>query len=682
MSKLKSSYSSFWLDKSLFLDEDSHTVISDVERKSTDLMKLVAYKRAVSNFVNIVTGMPIKVTFDERGSDSYTNGKEVVISAKMDDTDFDSTVGLALHEGSHIKLTDFDTLQKMTRDDFLPSTIDVEYLKNKFGVVTTYGVSSNIYGALKDLLNVVEDRRIDNYIFRTAPGYRGYYEAMYDKYFNAKIIDKGLQSSEYRTEDWDSYMFRIVNITNPNRDLDALKGLREIWNVLDLRNISRLKTSWDALEVAGQIFMIVQKHIDATKEESGESNQPNMEEMNGEGTAEMSGDMDSESPNNGMSSNMSLDGEPTESANESENTPEQLTSAQIEQLKRAIEKQKKFQEGDVTKKKIGKSEKRKVDALDRADIDIEVTGKDVTTRWNSSKTDGTQTYVIRNFTKELAETGQVPILISSSYRSERYISNTQKGIQLGILLGKKLKTRSEERSLTTPRMKSGKLSGRMIHEIGFGNFDIFERTMVNKSKPAVIHLTIDASGSMGGDKWNNTQIAVVAIAKAASMTQNIDVVISYRSTMGYGNDYVPFIMIAYDSRKDKFSKIQNLFHHITPSGTTPEGLCFEAVMKDIIGYAKGNDAYFINFSDGCPTFSNNSVCYEGEEAYKHTANQVKKIRQAGINVLSYFINDGYIGYDAHNFKTMYGADSHFIDVTEVTPLAKTLNSKFEANLTI
>ena len=681
MAKLKSSYSSFWLDKSLFLDEDSH-VVSDVERKSTDLMKLVAYKRAVSNFVNIVTGMPIKVTFDERGSDSYTNGKEVVISAKMDDTDFDSTVGLALHEGSHIKLTDFDTLQKMTRDDFLPSTIDIEYLKSKFDVATTYGVSSNIYSELKDLLNVVEDRRIDNYIFRTAPGYRGYYEAMYDKYFNAKIIDKGLQSSEYRTEDWDSYMFRIVNITNPNRDLDALKGLREIWNVLDLRNISRLKTSWDALEVAGQIFMIVQKNIDAAKEESGQSNQPNIEEMNGEGTAEMSGDMDTESPNNGMSSNMSLDGEPTESADESENTPEQLTSAQIEQLKRAIEKQKKFQEGEVTKKKIGKSEKRKVDALDRADIDIEVTGKDVTTRWNSSKTDGTQTYVIRNFTKELAETGQVPILISSSYRSERYISNTQKGIQLGILLGKKLKTRNEERSLTTPRMKSGKLSGRMIHEIGFGNFDIFERTMVNKSKPAVIHLTIDASGSMGGDKWNNTQIAVVAIAKAASMTQNIDVVISYRSTMGYGNDYVPFIMIAYDSRKDKFSKIQNLFHHIQPSGTTPEGLCFEAVMKDIIGYAKGNDAYFINFSDGCPTFSNNSVCYEGEEAYKHTANQVKKIRQAGINVLSYFINDGYIGYDAHNFKTMYGADSHFIDVTEVTPLAKTLNSKFEANLTI
>ena len=44
---------------------------------------------------------------------------------------------------------------------------------------------------------------------------------MYDKYFNSKIVDKGLQSSEYRDNDWDSYMFRIINITNKNRDLDV-----------------------------------------------------------------------------------------------------------------------------------------------------------------------------------------------------------------------------------------------------------------------------------------------------------------------------------------------------------------------------------------------------------------------------------------------------------------------------
>ena len=130
---------------------------------------------------------------------------------------------------------------------------------------------------------------------------------MYDKYFNAKIIDKGLQSSEYRDENWDSYIFRIVNITNVNRDLDALKGLREIWNILDLKNIGSLKTTWDALEVAGAVFMVYFKNYIENKQKSqGGDNQtePKEHEMNGQ--VNMSGDMDDQSPEGGMSSNMEV----------------------------------------------------------------------------------------------------------------------------------------------------------------------------------------------------------------------------------------------------------------------------------------------------------------------------------------------------------------------------------------
>jgi len=674
MSKSKYSYSSFWLDKSLFLNEGT-THVTDIERKSSDLIKLISYKRAISNFVTIVTGMPIKVTFDEVGSDSYTDGNEVVISSKMDDNEFDSTVGLALHEGSHIKLTDFEILRKMTRDNFLPSTIDVDYLCEKMNIKSDE-LSSVIYDELKDLLNIVEDRRIDNFVFNTAPGYRGYYESMYDKYFNAKIIDKGLKSSNYREETWDSYMFRIVNITNPNRDLNALKGLREIWNILDLKNINRLKTTLDAYEVAGAIYMVYAKNkIEVNDDESNSNKQGD------NGSSEMSGDTQNESSEGGMSSDMNIDGEPTDGDNS--DGLEKLNNSQLEQLRRAIEKQKKFQDGEVSKKKLNKTEKRKVDTLDKANIDIEIVGKDMTTpTWSNQKSGGTQVYIVRNFTKELVDTNEFSILTNSEHRISRNIDNIERGIQLGILLGKKLKTRNEERTLITPRMKSGKLSSNMIHEIGFGNFNIFERVLVNKTTPSVIHITIDASGSMSGLKWNNTQVAVVAIAKAASMTQNIDVVISYRSTTSRSDNYLPFILIAYDSRKDKFNKIQNTFKYIDTGGTTPEGLCFEAILKDVIGYSKGSDSYFINFSDGAPTFSNKTVSYEGHGAHEHTAVQVNKIRQAGINVLSYFITESHYGGDADAFRKMYGSDAKFINVTELGPLAKTLNSKFETNLTI
>ena len=48
------------------------------------------------------------------------------------------------------------------------------------------------------MLNYVEDRRIDYYVFSSSPGYKGYYQALYDKYFNSKIIDKGLKSDMLR----------------------------------------------------------------------------------------------------------------------------------------------------------------------------------------------------------------------------------------------------------------------------------------------------------------------------------------------------------------------------------------------------------------------------------------------------------------------------------------------------
>jgi hypothetical protein len=705
-----SSYSSFWMDKSLFEDGfDGVDSVSAIERKSSDIMKLVSYKRSIANFVSIVTGQSIPVRFEEKG-DSYTDGKSVVISAKMDGSDFDSTVGLALHEGSHIKLTDFSTLHRLIRDNYLPSSVDVQYLKQKYGVTEDYQLAGYILDNLKSLLNYVEDRRIDNFVFTTAPGYRGYYQSMYEKYFNAPIIDKGLESSEYRSEDWDSYLFRIINLTNPKRDLTALNGLQEIWNIIDLRNISRLKTSWEALEVAGQILMVIEKNTPAPQPGQSQSSADgdSDESMDGEnGQAEMSGNMDetATSPSQGMKGSGA--GEAMKSDNDSDGDADGesdskesgvptggsnphgaggnldgLSEKQRQQLRKAIEKQKEFQDGDVKKTKLNKSDAKKVESLDAADIQTEVTGKGMNQGWyGQMKSAGTETYVINNMTKGLIESGLVGMLSNSTWLINRQEETIKKGIALGTLLGKKLKTRNEERSLVTPRMKSGRLSGRMIHEIGFGNFDIFERTMVNQVNPALIHITIDASSSMSGSKWDNTQVAAVAIAKAASMTQNMDVVISYRAIYNNRNGkYQPLVLIAYDSRKDKFSKIQQLFKHITYDGTTPEGLCFEAIMKELVRVKKGTDTYFVNFSDGYPGFDNHDINYCGDTAVNHTAEQVKKIRSYGVNVLSYFISDGYSGSGNDQFRKMYGKDAEFINVTQVSELAKTLNSKFQVNI--
>ena len=209
-------YSSFWLDNDW---DTSFDDTEDDKPKGPDLIQLASYRRAISNFVNIVTSEDIPVTFNSHG-DSYTDGKKVVISAKLDDKEFDSAVGLALHEGSHIKLSDFDWLKD------LENNIPTEYFHR--GEKKGYS-KTDIKVHIKNLLNYVEDRRIDYHIFSNSPGYKGYYHSMYDKYFYSKVVDKALGTDEYTDENLDSYMFRVINLTNKNTDLNALPGLKEIY---------------------------------------------------------------------------------------------------------------------------------------------------------------------------------------------------------------------------------------------------------------------------------------------------------------------------------------------------------------------------------------------------------------------------------------------------------------------
>ena len=712
-----SKYSSFWLKDDLF--DDDVDGLNVVESKHSNLMALASYKKSIGNFVNIVTNDNIPVTFDVRGSDSYTDGKSVVISSKMDDKDFDSTVGLALHEGSHIKLTDFTSLDLI--NNHIQSVVGSHFVTKVMEKhsMDEWEAKNYIKGIVKNLLNIIEDRRIDYYVYSTSPGYKGYYHAMYEKYFHSKVVDKGLQSSEYRDLDWESYMFRIINITNSNRDLDALPKLREVWNLMNLKNIQRLKSTDDSMKLASEIFKLIENSLPAEQkpiespnpqEGNGGDGESDDEQSEGSGTG---GGGDS-SNTNGTDNTEGSGGEPKDGSDGKDDTKGdaeggdiksgapsynpngaggdgsnnqiaqnetpttkgngEMSDRQKKQLDNAIEKQKQFQNGEITKKKVSKGESKKLDTLVKSGIEEKLAGKDYqSTYWR--KTKQTPVMIVRNFSKQLVDADMISMLSSYSWSSERNEECIKKGIVLGTVLGKKLKLRNEERSLITPRMKNGKISGRLLHELGMGNTNVFDQIRIDKHNPALVHISIDASSSMGGSKWESTQTSAVAIAKAASMTSNLDVVISYRSIQHDSNQCQPLMLIAYDSRKDKFSKVQQLFKYLNPCGTTPEGLCFETVLDDIIKTNKGVDSYFINFSDGWPGFSNRDIDYGGSEAVIHTANQVKKIQQAGVKVLSYFVYSGYEG-GIDSFKAMYGKSATSVDCTNLMALTKTLNKLF------
>jgi len=648
-------YSSFWLDDGW----DNTGSIFDEELDSkpkVDLVALAGYRRAVSNFVSIVTGdSSIKVNFTSK-DDSFTDGKEVTIGAKLDDKLFDSSVGLALHEGSHIKLSDFDFLKQL----------DVNIPKEYYNRAEEKGFSKNeILAHVKNLLNYVEDKRIDHFIFTTSPGYKGYYHSMYDKYFNAKVVDKALKTDEYTSEDWDSYIFRIINLTNKNTNLNAIEGLREIYNLVFKENggVNNLKSTSDAFDVALKVYNVILNNIpDGIEKVDPETGEVTYEKAEGD----------------------------SENSDSSENVPGgssvELTDNQKKQLEKVINKQKDFVNGNV--KKVGKLTKKnatELKTIEASGMTYEEVGKEA--GWNKK---GTKCLVVKKLTQDLIDSNTLRILSTyrysrwNNYNNEPTDGFVEEGIRLGTILGRKLQVRGESRETKWTRLDSGKIDKRLIAELGFGNERVFNTSFIESYSDAFLHISVDASGSMSGEKWDKTMTSVVAICKATSMIQNVDVVVSIRSTFS-GDSYrrrlstdKPLILIAYDSRVDKFTKVKNLFAHIRVAGTTPEGLCFEAILNDIVPATKDKESYFLNFSDGMPMFSNDEIKYYYEDAFNHTKKMVNEFRVRGIKVLSYYIGDEYYDSERYmgDFKKMYGKDAEFVDVTSVTAVSRTMNKKF------
>ena len=710
--KITNPFSSFWADNDW--NERRTEFIEDEEyvKPKVDHVALASYRRAIANFVSIVTNDPsIPVVF-QSGDNSFTDGKKVTIGSKISDKNFDPVVGLALHEGSHIKLSDFDLLRNLKFS--IPNELILLGQKKGFS-------KEEVLFHTKNMLNYVEDRRIDFHIFSTSPGYKGYYHSMYKKYFHSKVIDKALLTDEYTSLDWDSYIFRILNMTNTNSRLDVLPDLGKIYYTVFKKNggVKKLKSSEEALDVALDVmFLVYENLLDGIEKVDKETGEVTYEKADGKESSEKGegegsgGSDDSETLSDeefdslldsiengenggsgsegGRSIDLPIDGGGSNGtpSNGKESKKVELTEAQKKSLERAIEKQKDFNNGEA--KKVGKLSKKDneiVKTMEEAGVTHKTAGEGCTSGDYDYESGeylpgkGVKVIFVKKLTKYMIEERLFPSLLGSRYYNSHNEDSINNGIKLGTRLGKKLQVRGESRDTKWTRKDNGRIDKRLIAELGFGNDRVFSTTFVEAYSDAILHISVDASGSMGGEKWNNTMTSVVAICKATSMISNVDVVVSFRSTHDAGrhrsSESLPLILIGYDSRVDKFSKIKNMWDGIHPGGTTPEGLCFEAIMEEIVPGMNDRDSYFLNFSDGMPMFHNNTISYNRDSALKHTRKMVNEIRTRGIKVLSYYIGGEYDG-DRYMeaFKTMYGNDAEFINVTNVMDISKTMNKKF------
>ena len=667
-----------------------------IMKKSANLYKLASVRRAIANFVQIVTGKKIPVTFATK-SDSKTDGERVILSADVDDN-FDVSVGLALHEGSHIVLSDFKLLKEFYDAKMAYSVLDHKgesndatkfetnhtftggkYSNQKYEMFHPNGkirsrakLTEELYQLVMNLSNWIEDRRIDSWIYKTAPGYRDYYVSMYEHYFNDKIVTKGIESDEFTDETIDSYLFRIVNLLNEKTDLNKLKGLRKIVQMLDLKTIGRLKSSGDALTLAIDITEEILKHATPVGGQKVQAESEGGEGGEGDdgGEIETIDDLDgydiSESDSNGKGKQV------------------RLSPKALEQLKKKIQKQKDFLNGKIKKKYVSKTELQSLENIEESDTEITKVGTKLTED-GKMVGKGVDCIVVKRLTQNMIEASDFPCTgrgwdgaIHKAFEEE-----VQRGIQLGTLLGKKLQVRAESRETIFSRLKSGKIDKRMIASLGYDNEGVFYNHHIDQYKKVNLHISIDYSGSMQGDKMKRTVTAVIAIAKACIMARNIDVQISIRTTSGHPE--LPWVCLVYNSRFDSFKKLCKYMAILRPHGTTPEGLCFEAIQKYLIPQSNDMDSYFLNFSDGQPCFSisngENQMNYGGHTAATHTHAQVKRMKDMGIQVLSYFITDirstrFESSEDWDIFKRSYNDGSKYVNVENMFEVAKTMNEMF------
>jgi hypothetical protein len=697
----KELHSDYWLINKFQPNPDPDTLADSLDQYTTRVFRLAGIRRAISNFVSILCGKSIPVKFAQKDK-SYTDGKTIVIGADDSDEDFDVTVGLALHEAAHILLTDFAFLKAIggvrvsIKSNTIPSVWTPQHVHLSSGEKDTFHYLDlfsptikkflttsvdtpnsitdehqmavvNTIDYLHTLMNILEDRRIDKFVYSTATGYRPYYDALYAKYFFTKDISENLKFNPgWREITVENYINRLLLCFHPDADPAALPGLKKLIKIFDLDTIDRVAemprvsvsrayrstdASFGVSEVAAWTVKPTFEYMPRLWKDANfilerilklvcKANKDPFDRTFDEVDFDMSDEVIATIP-----AQLGKNGKPGKY--NGKNGASALSNIG------------KFMKSLITKKKVSLKEANDIDAIDEAAAQIvSVEGNGIPKL---------KCIVTRKLTKSMLTQEWFP------FTNKKECPVTTDAIKIGCRMGKiflhRLQVRNSPLVTKQIRLPQGNLDRRMLYQLGMDIESVFYKTRVDNFKPALLFLTVDGSGSMHGTRWKNAAAVAVALAYVGSKMSNIDTVVTIR-----GGTNFPVVSVVFDSRKDNFQSFISTFSHLTSNGNTPEGICYAATLDLILETSGTHDVYFINFSDGVPVFSAPGVYYTGKIAVKHTAKMISIIKEHNVHVLSYFIKGPGAGLDEmEDFRKMYGEDAQFINVESTNEVIRTLN---------
>ena len=327
-----------------------------------------------------------------------------------------------------------------------------------------------------------------------------------------------------------------------------------------------------------------------------------------------------------------------------------------------VERQKDFINSQHRKKRISKTQKTQINKLAQPKTKLN--------NYNISKNSNIATIITHDwehyFTSKLKP-------------CEKAVDN---GLFLGKKLLSKLQTRNNIKKDIFENQKKGKLNTNKLFKASFKE-DIFYKVEKEDFKNTFIHISLDLSGSMRGDKLKKTIQTAIAIAYASCYLKNFDVEISLRGTFSKNynpknSEQTPLLAYAFNSKKNNVKDLHK-FKSLTTCGMTPEGICLDEIRKSLPKPSYYQEVFLLNISDGLPNI--HSTLYNFNTAINHTAKVIRQYKKDNIGVLSYYIHDVWDKTQKaeDTFAKMYGKGAKYIDVNNISLVGKTINNMLISN---
>ena len=678
-------YSSFWLDPDVF----SHL---QVKRKRNQIsteyyIALISYKRAIANFVKIITGENIPVRFNDGKQSFATSSRIVTISSKISEGNIDVTVGLALHEAMHVKHSDFALLAETLKFYIHPDKFGEQNIRQR--------------KELKYTINLLEDFRIDSIAYVNHVGYRGYYQKLYSYYLSKLIENKNdvidRLRNDYTPHAYLAYLQILAYDSSfPN---DLLIGINDILSLININTIHE-KSASQLIDLSVDVYHLIctlclenhvtipqpklslnerlanrQPEVQKTEEDKDDldQNYDNADDFGPEDTSQVA---DNEDTSDGASNKYDEDGCDVE--DDEDDAPgtgmleeiEEMEDVNNNNIDSLLEVSKQILESEIFDKvDLNISDSKTVNLFDSNAF---LSSKDL------YKNKPYLSIIFENVNPaQYVENldSQLSSLIPSNVANRIPPENITKAISLGTILSSKLKIRNEVKTTLRSRKTQGKIFSSSLYLLASGDPRIFYKKESEYYNPSFIHLSIDASSSMRGEPWENSLILAITVAKAASLLKNVHVTISFK----HASALSAINSVIYNSKIHRFAELITRLKYINPRSNTPEGLCYSSLSKYIKKVSSGYDVYIINISDGEPTCQlNNLDEYSGWAAMEHTKKSWNKmLDECQATGLSYFISSS--PGNNSDFKYMYGSCARFINPDNIIDISKTINEMLLQN---